>query len=280
MDPIPVPLHKFSHVHVDLVGPWPRTAEGHTSLLTVVDRTTRWAEAIPLQSTTAQMVADSFVANWVARFGVPATITTDQGTQFTGGTWQCMCKALGSKHVRTTAYHPQSNGIVERFHRQLKAALRARCSGADWLEHLPWVLLGLRAAPKEEAGVSAAEATYGHSLVLPSQLQLPPRAPQAAPVKVEIPSTIKPAKEAEKARVVGAQEASHVYVLEGVVIGPLDATYRGPYRVLVRENKKLLLEIGATRTWVSVDRLKPHAGAKTPETAQPPTRGRPRKKAP
>ena len=74
------------------------------------------------------------------------------------------------------------------------------------MEHLPWVLLGLRAAPKEEAGVSAAEATYGHSLVLPSQLQPPPRAPQAAPVNVDIPGTIKTTKEAEKAekaRVVG-----------------------------------------------------------------------------
>ena len=57
VDAIPVPLHKFSHMHMDLVGPWPRTAEGHTHLLTIVDRTTRWAEAIPLQSTTAQVVA-------------------------------------------------------------------------------------------------------------------------------------------------------------------------------------------------------------------------------
>ena len=94
VDAIPVSLHKFSHVHVDLVGPWPQTAEGHTHLLTVVDWTTKWAEAIPLQSTTAQMVADSFVANWVALFGVPATITSDQGTP---GMRQCNCRALGSK---------------------------------------------------------------------------------------------------------------------------------------------------------------------------------------
>ena len=90
---------------------------GPHSSADVVDRTTIWAEAIPLQSTTAQVVGDSFVANWVARFGMPATITTDQGTQFTGGTWQCMCKALGTKHLQTTAYDPQSNGMVERFHR-------------------------------------------------------------------------------------------------------------------------------------------------------------------
>ena len=90
--------------------------------------------------------------------------------------------------------------------------------------------------------------------MLPSQLQPPKRAPQAAPTKVDIPSTVKPAKEAEK---VGVQEASYVYLHP--VIGPLDATYR----VLVRERKKLLLKIGATRMWVSVDRLMPHAGVKT-----------------
>ena len=93
---------------------------------------------------------------------------------------------------------------------------------------------------------------------------------------MDIPSTIRVAKEAEKKKV-GIQEASHVYVREGAVIGPLDATYRGPYHVLMREPKKLLLEIGATRTWVSVDRLKPHAGAATPAAAQPPPCGRPKK---
>ena len=79
----------------------------------------------------------------------------------------------------------------------------------------------------------------GHSLVLPSQLQPPPRARQVAPTKVDIPSTVKPAKEAEKVREVGVQEAS---------IRLLDATYCSPYHVLVRERKKLLLEIGVTQT--------------------------------
>ena len=70
--------------------------------------------------------------------------------------------------------------------------------------------LGLCAAPKDEAGVSAAEATYGHSLVVPSQLQPPPRAPQAALENVDIPSTIRVAKEKEKKKEVGIQEASHI----------------------------------------------------------------------
>ena len=117
-------------------------------------------------------------------------------------------------------------------------------------------MLGLCAAPKEEAGVSAAEATYGHSLMLPSQLQPPSHTPQAAPAIVDIPSTVKPAREAEKAQEVGVQEASHIYVHEGAVTGPLDATYC----LLVKEQKKMLLEIGDERTWVSVDRLKPKRG--------------------
>ena len=106
-----------------------------------------------------------------------------------------------------------------------------------------------------------------HQLRLPSQLQPPPRTPQAAPTKVVIPSTVKPAKEAEKAREVGV---------------PRVCARRGGHRtagrhvlrpILVRERKKLLLEIGATRMWVSVDRLKPHAGVKTPTAAQLPPCG-------
>ena len=73
----------------------------------------------------------------------------------------------------------------------------------------------------------------------------------------------------------GVQEASQVYVRVGAVTSPLDATYRGPYRVLIKEKKKLLLEIGATHQWVSLDRLKLHTAAATPAVAQPPPRGCP-----
>jgi hypothetical protein len=84
---------------------------------------------------------------WVARFGVPSILTSDQGRQFTFSLWEGLTKLLGIKHVQTTAYHPQSNGMEERTHGQLKAALRARLAGSRWPEHLPWVLLGVRTAP-------------------------------------------------------------------------------------------------------------------------------------
>ena len=76
---------------------------------------------------------------------------------------------MGTKHHRTTAYHPQANGLVERFHRHLKSALRTRLTGPRWIYELPWVLLGIRTSPKEDIGCSSAELVYGAPLTIPGQ---------------------------------------------------------------------------------------------------------------
>jgi transposase InsO family protein len=123
---IPVPVKKFSHMHVDIVGPLPTAASGEKYLLTVIDRTSRWPEAIPMTEITAERCADSFVEGWISRFGVLDVVTTDRGTQFTSSTWACLASKVGFQHVLTSAYHPQANGMVERLHRQIKDALRAR----------------------------------------------------------------------------------------------------------------------------------------------------------
>jgi transposase InsO family protein len=110
VQPIPTPIHRFTNVHVDLVGPLPLSAEGYAYLLTAVDRTSRWFEAVPLRSITAADVAEVSVAAWVARFGVPATITSDRGVQFSSALWAAAMKKLGIKHLMMMAFHPQSNG--------------------------------------------------------------------------------------------------------------------------------------------------------------------------
>ncbi len=104
----------------------------------MIDRSTRWLEAVPLKDTSATSCADTFVATWVARFGVPECITSDHGPQFTSAVWSALCSRLGISRSLTTAFHPQSNGMVERAHRQLKDAMRARAAGHDWPSHLPW----------------------------------------------------------------------------------------------------------------------------------------------
>ncbi len=76
---------------------------------------------------------------------------------------------LNISHKQTTAYHPESNGAVERLHRRLKDALRAHAAVATWSEELPFVLLGLRAQPREDTGLSPAEAVFSAQIVLPNE---------------------------------------------------------------------------------------------------------------
>jgi hypothetical protein len=248
----------------------------------VIDRTTRWAEAIPLASTTADSCASALIDGWVSRFGVPSTISSDRGPQFASSVWAAFCKQMGVKHIMTTAYHPQSNGMVERFHRQLKAAFRARDCGPHWLDHLPWILLGLRAAPKEDSGYSSAELVFGSRLTLPGELQQP-----SPPVQAELLVPPQPPRPHDT-RLAGRLQpapppsvpaslrlASHVYVRKGDNRPPLAQLYSGPYAVVERQAKYFILQIGGGQQAVSVDRLKPHTGTATCFPPSPPRRGRP-----
>ena len=272
---IPVPARRFSHLQVDLVGPLPTSVEGHAYLLTIIDRSTRWVEAIPLCRMEASVCMDAFIAGWVARFGVPAIVTTDRGPQFTSSLWSVACHRLGIKHVMTTAYHPQSNGMVERVHRQIKDALRARGAGPDWLSHLPWVLMGLRAAPKEDSAISSAEMVLGSNIILPGQLLEMPEPPRMEPRPI-------PTRPVSYAEVVNTPPshlltAQWVYVRRGGQLKPLQDPYVGPFRVVQRGAKFFILEIGGKEDSVSVDRLKCHSGTSQVQPAEVKPRGRPRK---
>jgi hypothetical protein len=76
---------------------------------------------------------------------------------------------LNISHRQTTTYHPESNRAVKRLHRRLKDALRARAAMATWSEELPFILLGLHAQPREDPGLSLAEAVFGAPIVLPNE---------------------------------------------------------------------------------------------------------------
>ena len=102
--------------------------------MTCIDRFTRWPEAIPIPDITAETVTRAFIDNWISVFGVSSNVTTDRGSQFESDLFHCVTTTLGTKRTRTTSYHPCANGLVERFHRQLKASLKASSNSTKWTE--------------------------------------------------------------------------------------------------------------------------------------------------
>ena len=162
------PQRRFGHLHVDVVGPLP-PSQGAQYLFTTTERSTRWPEAITMKSATAQDCAEALLHGWISRFGVPDELTSDRGPAFISRLWTSLGELMGTNIHHTTSYNPSANGMVERTHRTLKAALMARCTGPDWKAQLPWVLLGVRTSPKEGLHVSPAEMVFGETLVVPGE---------------------------------------------------------------------------------------------------------------
>ncbi|KAK3892983.1 hypothetical protein Pcinc_003162 [Petrolisthes cinctipes] len=112
------PQRRFAHIHVDVVGPLP-PSDGHRYLFTIIDRSTRWPEAIPMANATSTSCASSLLSGWISRFGIPEHITSDRGTTFTLHLWTSLGQLIGTTVHHTTAYNPEANSMVERLHRTL-----------------------------------------------------------------------------------------------------------------------------------------------------------------
>ena len=259
---MPNPKRRFSCIHLDIVGPLP-VSSGFRYLLTIIDRASRWPEAFPMIDCTARDCAQAFLQGWISRFGVPEHITSDRGPQFKSQFWTSLNELMGIKLHHTTAYHPISNGVIERTHRHLKSVLMARLGASpSWFQQLPWALLAIRATPKEDTGISTAERLYGEPLVLPGEFfpgdgsdpeihdlrqkvgefaPIPP--PRSGHLSCFVPKDL--------------QTASHVFVRIGAHRRPLVRPYEGPFLVLQRSAKAFQLSRSGRTEWVTVDRLKP-----------------------
>jgi hypothetical protein len=155
----------FERVAIDLVGPLsPPSEGGHRYILTLIDIATRFPEAVPLKDISSVDVAEALMSIF-ARLGFPKEILSDQGSQFNSDLMKQFHALCGTKAIRTSPYHPQANGTVERFHGTLKTMLKKviHSKPKAWHRYLPALLFACRELPSESTGFSPFELMFGRT---------------------------------------------------------------------------------------------------------------------
>ena len=171
----------LQRVAIDILGPLPETYSGNKYIVVIADYFTRWTEAYPVPNQEAVTVASVVAEQFIARFGVPQVIHTDQGANFESALFKELCKLLGIEKTRTTAYRPQSDGLVERFNRTLEQMLSVYVheNQRDWDLHVPFVLMAFRSSPQETTGYTPNLLMLGRETTLPLELIIGSPSPAA-----------------------------------------------------------------------------------------------------
>jgi hypothetical protein len=166
-----VPLERVS---LDVMGPLPKSDKDNKFVLLICDYFTKWVEAYPIPNQEACTIADKFVKEFVCRFGVPRRLITDQGTNFQSRLFNEVCMLLDIDKNRTTPYHPQSDGLVERMNRTVEAMLSMFVSPGqrDWDDFLPYIMMAYRSAVQETTGYSPNKMMLGRETELPVDLMV------------------------------------------------------------------------------------------------------------
>ncbi len=254
---IPMPLVKipFQRIAMDLIGPLPRSKRGNRFILTICDYATRYPEAIPLSSTKAPRIARELMLLFT-RVGVPEEVLTDQGPNFMSALLEEVYRVLQIRRIRTTPYHPQTDGLVERFNGTLKSMLKkiTNQNATDWDEYLPYLLFAYREAPQESTRFSPFEMLYGHRVHGPLDILREGWTDEKAE---EVPAithvvtmrnrlsemaklaqdNLKQAQERQKryydsgARLRSVEQGGEVLVLLPMQTNKLKLEWRGPYKV-------------------------------------------------
>jgi len=164
-------VEKFSVVHIDFVGPLPFLGKkDERFVFTMKDRGTGMIEAVPLVDKTAVSAASALWRFWICKFGVPKVLVSDRDRAFCGSLFKCLSEQLGYDISQTTAYHPQSNGMLERDHRTFKAFLNTCCLGSPtrWPEKLSTFCFVVNSTPRDHFTYSPFFLAFGVDPRLPA----------------------------------------------------------------------------------------------------------------
>ncbi|PKI64519.1 hypothetical protein CRG98_015082 [Punica granatum] len=152
----------------------PKASNGHMFILVVIDYFTRWIEAITIASVTAKAVARFLRRDVIARYGVPATIITDNAKNLNNKVINELCAQFKIRHRNSTPYHPQMNGAVEAANKNIKKIIeKMTVNYKDWHEMLPYALLAYRTSIRTSTGANPYSLVYGMEAVLPTEVEIP-----------------------------------------------------------------------------------------------------------
>ena len=170
----------MQRIALDIQVGFPVTDGGNRCILVVSDYFTRWAEAYALPNQEATTVARKLVDEFVCRHGVPESLHSDQGANFESKLFTEMCKILGIHKTRTTAYHPQSDGLVERHNATISSMLRTYVYSCqkNWDHYLPLIRLAYNTSVHPSTGQTPFRMMYGREARLPIDIMFGPAEPQ------------------------------------------------------------------------------------------------------
>ena len=165
----------MERVHIDFLGPLPKTSRGNEHVLMMVDQFTKWVECIPVPNQSAELTARTAVDHFFSRFGMPFQVFSDQGRNFDSNLFSELCKVLEIHKTRTTPYRPSSNGQVERYNRTLMDAVRCFIgkSKNKWDLYLQQIAGALRSSVNRMTGYTANKLMLGREVNTPANLMFP-----------------------------------------------------------------------------------------------------------
>ena len=163
----------MERIALDILGPLPVTEHGNKYILVISDYFTKWTESFAMPNMEAKTCAKILVEEVIVRLGVPNKIHSDQGRQFESHLFAEVCEMLQIEKTRTTAYHPQSDGMVERFNRTLCSMLSTLVDDnqRNWDTLLPFVMMAYRSSAHETVGMSPNVLMLGREVSTPLDIQ-------------------------------------------------------------------------------------------------------------
>ncbi|RDY14358.1 hypothetical protein CR513_00581, partial [Mucuna pruriens] len=165
----------FSMWGIDMIGPIePKASNGHRFILVALDYFTKWIEAESYASVSRNVVAKFIKRNLICRYGIPADIITDNGTNLNNKVMSELCEEFKIKHHNSTPYRPQMNGAVEAANKNIKKIIQKMVvTYKDWHDMLPYALYGYRSTARTSTGATPYTLVYGMEAVLPVEVEIP-----------------------------------------------------------------------------------------------------------